>query len=482
MAALRPLAITACAALALVGLGSAWGLWSVPARAWGFALWSYLPPAVATGFAAALLSLCAARVRAALARAGEAALAGLAASPRAARAAAPVALAGLFWLLRERRLHGDSNILLFTAGSKTRFLFPDLGASWLFHAARQVANAIGVEGLVTTQVLVSVCGAAAVLCLVRLAPYLAPTRGRAAFVVAGVLSAGLLRVLAGHVEVYAFVLLAAGAYLWAACAHLRSRCGVGPPAFAFGIGLWLHASFAVLLPSLLWLVFREGDALRRGARAALLVAAPTLFFLAEMAAIGAWDDLRAAGEAALRIAGLREGAGLRQYWLRPPGASAGPGTEWVFLSAPHLRYLANASFLLVPVTLPALVAFAVARPRRLVATAESRLLALACAGAVPYAIALRPVWGPWDWDLFSLTGLCVGLLACHLLAVSLSDGDFADLGPWLVGAALLLVGLPLVAIGFAPLHAGGPFASDAIGWEAGEPPWRAIERFLEPWL
>ena len=97
-------------------------------------------------------------------------------------------------------------------------------------------------------------GALALLCVWRAGRYLAP--GHGAGVALLILSGGLLRVFAGHVEVYGFLLAAAGAYLWSALAHLAGRASWTTPCLALGVAVWLHPSAVALLPSLVLLLHR----------------------------------------------------------------------------------------------------------------------------------------------------------------------------------------------------------------------------------
>ena len=82
---------------------------------------------------------------------------------------------------------------------------------------------------------------------VQVARLLAPDAGRALLLLLLVLGGGLLRVLAGHVEVYAFVLLCAVAYFRTALDCLAGRRPVTHAALAFGVGLWMQRRWALWL-------------------------------------------------------------------------------------------------------------------------------------------------------------------------------------------------------------------------------------------
>ena len=246
------LAIAACALLVPVQLGWVAAL----SHAWGFNLWQYQPPAVAALLGVALLSLAFRRVRSWL-------LGGIerveqlivdAIGRRRALVLLLVAVPVALWFLRERRFYGDSTILVYSSISGSEFVFPEIGASFLLGWSMHVARALGTSSLSVYQLLMCGSGAVAVGCFLGLGRSLAPEGARGSLFAALVLCGGVLRVFAGHVEVYGFVVAAAAAYLWAAAAFLRGRCGYSLPALAFGVGLWIHLSFAFLAPSLVLLL------------------------------------------------------------------------------------------------------------------------------------------------------------------------------------------------------------------------------------
>ena len=169
---------------------------------------------------------------------------------------------------------------------------------------------------------------------------------------------------------------------------------------------------------------------------------------------------------------------LLRFWWRPAGA----GTRYVIYSLPHLEYLVNAFFLLVPPVVPLLCAFALSRPRRFVATPQARFLTAACLSMLVYTSLVRPYWGPHDWDIFSLTAVCFASLAAYLFVNVVEEPTFGELGALLVAGSLVAVAVPLVWIGISPAHAAGPFAIDIPAPEPGETLTDAFERTLGPWL
>jgi hypothetical protein len=319
------------------------------------------------------------------------------------------------------------------------------------------------------------------LCVWRAGHYLAPGHGGGTALL--ILSGGLLRVFAGHVEVYGFLLAAAGAYLWSALAHLTGRSSWWRPCLALGVAVWLHPSALALLPSLVLLL--RGTPLPQPARRILLglglAALPWLLFLPLLAATGDRETLERAREVFLQVLGRSADPTALQRWVRGWGGGPSIGTDYVFLAPAHLKYLANAFHLLCAWAVPALLLLTVRRPSALIATPTARFLAVACLPLVGYALVLRPVWGPFDWDLFSLTALFVASLSAHLLAGALSDLAFRQVLTWLVGFNLLFCGVPLLVIGFAPIEASGPFVPEAFDPAMLDPTSAAFAR-IAPWL
>jgi len=140
----------------------------------------------------------------------------------------------------------------------------------------------------------------------------------------------------------------------------------------------------------------------------------------------------------------------------------------------------NAFALLVPAVLPALALAVARRPRALVGGPECRLLAAAALPLALYALALRPFWGPWDWDLFSATALVLACLALRLV-FELAPARAPSLAVACIGFQLLFFGVPFLWIGTGAVREAGPFGFQGFDYDlrkAGTPP---PER-LAPWL
>jgi hypothetical protein len=348
-----------------------------------------------------------------------------------------------------------------------------------------VGKATGAGAVAATQAFVCVAGALAVVCFVRLGRLLAPESGGGALVAALILCGGVSRVFFGHVEVYAFVLACGGAYLWASCAFLQGRSGWVAPSLALGLGLWVHLSFIFLVPShlvLLSIAAGRRASVVEAMRSLAVVGVPVLLFLGSMLALGRWEELGLAWDTLVEMAGLSDQADPHESWVRGPFAEPGAGTLYSLFSWPHLKYLVNAGYLLAPAAAPLVAAFALRSPAVLTARKETAFLAATTGMLIVYSAIVRPVWGPYDWDVFSLPAVCGAALAAHLLVHQLSGGRRAQLCALVIAASILLVSAPFVAIGISPSRPAGLFADERIERATDESEWEAFMRKVGPWL
>ena len=167
-------------------------------------------------------------------------------------------------------------------------------------------------------------------------------------------------------------------------------------------------------------------------------------------------DVTRAFDTAIQVPGQNVDRDARRWWVRGWGGSPSIGTDYVFLSLPHIKYLVNASYVLAPSATACLLVFGVASPRVFLATDHARFLGAASVPLVMYACLLRPFWGPFDWDLFALTAMLLALLAAHLLATRLPALVFRHMAAWLIGFQLLFVSVPFLSIGVATTRDAGP--------------------------
>lgn len=482
-----------------IGASATWALlvaaqtgWLPFARhAWAFNLWAYLPTWVGPLLAAAALLLCFRHVRDAVVRAASRLRGRTAALPRLPAAALGLgALGGLFWLLRETELQGDSGLLVLAARRGSQFIFPDIGATFMIHHSVMAGVEQGFRATSPVRVMSCVFGVLSVWLALRATRHLVGER-HAPLAALFLLSGGLARVFAGHVEVYAVVIAGSLGYLWAALVRLDGRGPSWLPALALGVAIWIHASMVCLLPSLVLLAACDGEGsprqrgstrerVWRAAAACALAALPTFLFLAGLAAAGRNEELRAGAQKAVEILGGSAEADATRWWVRGWGGAPSVGTDVIFLSPPHLKYLVNAFHLMVPATLPVLLAFALRAPRHFLASPRARFLLAACAPLAGYATLLRPFWGPFDWDLFSVTGIFLAALAVHLLASGLPRPLLQHVAVWLVGFQILFVGLPFLAGASFAVHEAGPFLSRA--WVDLRKPATPPPEELAPWL
>ena len=480
------------AALACWGLLVALQIGWIPfARyAWAFNLWGYFPSWVGVTLGGAALLLCFGPVRAAIASGGARIGDETARLPRLPALLAALLglaiLAWLLWLLRERYVAGDSALLVLAVHGGWTFVFQEPGASFLVHHAVAAADSVRFGPLNGVRVLSCLCSVPAIWFLVGAARNLGAPRFAAAIVLL-VLSGGLIRVFAGHVEVYAPLLAAASGYLWAALAYLRRRAPWWAPALALGVTLWMHVASVTLIPSLLllpWLASERSDEPRpilRSVAGAALSGVPILVFLALLLVFGYGEDVWRAGDQAIEVLGRSPEPDATRWWVRGWGSYPSIGTDVIFLSWPHLKYLLNAAYLLAPATLPLLVGFAIARRRLLLQAPAARFLLAAAIPLVAYSCLLRPFWGPFDWDLFSLAALVLSLLAAHLVATGLAPSVRAHVAVWLVGFQLAFVAIPFVATGLGKWRDAGPFQPRQWTVDLRSPNTPPPD-VLEPWL
>jgi len=456
--------------------------------AWGFTLWEYLPGAgcvVLTGLVLLFCWRAPREIALRVLRASHGALERPSSWPL--RWAAVAVVPALLWMLREREFLGDSKIILYaTATSDAAFHFPDIGATYLLQQGFNLGQLLGVGGLNGVQALVCATAALAVLCFAKLGGYLAPSRRRAAFGATLILCGGVMRIFAGHIEVYSFVVVCLGVYLCYAFAYLEGRRNWFALSLAAGVGIWIHLSFLFLLPSLLLLPLLvetrpRGELVKQWTLGLVIAAAPIISFFVFMWLGGHASDVEKAWAKLLRWSVVGPTPGGHEAWIRPWGKD-GAGTRYALFSWRHLKYLANSFFILAPAIVPVVATFALISPRRLVSTPQTAFLSCACATLILYAIIVRPVMGPYDWDLFSITAVSLGALAAHLLTQDLESRPLAQLSILLVAVTLLFVTIPFLIVGIHPGTHRGPFAVDALtGAENGS--WETtFEQHLAPWL
>ena len=463
---------------------------------WALNLLEYQPAYVRAGLVAVSLLACHPKLAARVFRC----------APRAStswRQEAPLFIASFaaLWVLRERIQLADSAILLLWASPDAEhtmrglgdvFFFPEMGATFLMSQAVRVGSALSLEPLASIQVAVCLCGAAAAVMSLRLAELLVSPEGSvrelagqgAVKVVAALLLwGGMLRIFAGHVEVYAFLLVAVLAYLNSAIASLQGLRTHAAAIAWLGVAVWMHASAVLLLPGLLFLLLTLPAPPRpsRLVLSACLVLVPSALFLAASSLLIDGPDAALALGKIGQVVGLDPHERSISLWVRGWGMAPSVGTDVVFLSRAHLKYLANSFYLLHPCTAPLLVLAWLTAPRSFLATKQARFVAISSVLPLIYALLLRPMWGPYDWDLFSMSSLCTAVLG---VCVIVQSGWLSRNTALFAAVALLQltqVGLPLVLVGVATPVDAGPFSHpvsfDEILLPQTQPPAK-----LSPWF
>jgi hypothetical protein len=425
-------------------------------------------------------------VRGAIANLAEGLAARLSRAPGwALGAAVLVGVSALFWLLCERHTFGDSYVFLVSIDAEHHFHFPEIGATFLIGRFPVVLSG-WLRAVRAVQLGSCLMGGVAALVFWRVACELAPSRGRAAVLLALVSTGGVLRVFAGHIEVYAYTVVVLGLYLWAALVHLRGGVHWTVPCLALGVAIWMHVSTVLLVPSLLalpWLRGQRpgaGQVVAQGVLWGAVVAAPTLLFLGAYAIFDP-QQLMPAWTRLFEVLGQSGNESAMKWWVRVGGTAeeygVRVGIDYAFLSLSHLKYLANEYWLICPFALPAAAYLAVRRDA-LARAPRAAFLAIAAVPLVAYSAWLRPFWGPFDWDLFTIAPLSVGLLAAHALVHAHSDTLLRQLAVGVAGLQLIFVGGPFVSIGIHQHRDAGPFAGGSHYKEITKPGYGS----LAPWL
>lgn len=456
--------------------------------AWGFNLWGYLPSLAAGALGLAVASVCHPAARRAIASLATRITRRAAAlsTRRAELLLFVTTVVGLF-LVRERHLVGDSKLMLLETGYHGRwFVIPEMGSTFLMWASLRIARfGLALSAPDGYRLVVCLAGGIFLVFLLRLARELVP-RGRAPALVALLVSGGLLRVFAGHIETYGPLLAALSVYLWLAVGYLEGRRSWLAPSLALGVAIWLHGVTLLLVPSLVVLPVLRGASLERAlataSRSVAVAALPTFAFVAATMGLGRSEELQEAWTMGLNVLELRSDPERVRMWVRFWGSGPSVGTDVVFLSHAHLKYLVNAAWILSPFAVPALAFAALGRRSPpLFDNPAAAVLGIALLLLVPYSVLLRPFWGPFDWDLFAVTAFFASLLAGSWLARSLDDEAWLHAAVWLIGFQLLFVGLPFLLLGVIEPRDAGPFTPGSFAFElleTGRPP----PAHLAPWL
>ncbi len=414
---------------------------------WGFNLLRYLPEWIAWLITGLALLITTDEARRGLIGTGRAIAGAVASWSEGRRDLLVFALAfALLVLCRERVQLGDSQVIVSLMSLGRVWTYPETGGLFMLRVVHDLALALGLRPILACQIVHCGAGAAAIVFVLRAARTTLPDGRGAGAVPLLVFSGGLFAAVAGRFDAQILALCASAAYLMLAVRFLRGTGGLAAPALAFGLAAWLQPVFLFAAPGLLWLPRLAG---RRLTAAAGLALVPLALHTAQLLAFAP-----RAVPATEVLANVWIGA---EGWLRGWWSGPSIGTDYVLLSPSHLKYLANAGFVLAPATLPIAVVILGLRRRAAMTQPAVRFVAASTAGLLLGTAALRPIWGPFDWDLFAVTGLWIAFLGAILLVGLEARSVRTHLAAAAFGLQLCFVGLPLVGIGQGAARDGGLF-------------------------
>ncbi len=428
-------------AIALAGLVlQAAALGPLRNQLWGFHLYAFLPRAVAVGAWILTAAGAAWLLRGhAGGRNGKAVLAGLsdlvARRPLTVYAVLALAAGACFWLLRSQQtLLGNAWVLIdgLTRGEHLHEREPlSLLAQHLLyrglvrfsagtHAAVDVARNAVALGSVLSGVVFAVVAFALGRSVGRDASDSepVPTRSLAGSIalLTGLvlLTQGYSQLFFGYVENYAYYALFVALYLWCGLAFLQARSPLAAPVAAMVVGIGVHLSMIVLLPSLVFLAacaLRDPER-RTGALRDLVLGAAGVLLLDRMLRPLLFG--RSLGSALVDI-------------VRLARADQGGGSGVAYmLSWPHVRDFVNEHYLTGPLGiwlfLPAL-GLMMARRKQLSACAVF-LTICAATYLIGCWTASEPAPGyARDWHIFAPAGVACTLAGLHAMVTLVKSDD-----------------------------------------------------------
>jgi hypothetical protein len=387
-----------------------------------------------------------------------------------------VAATAALWLLRERGIFAHSDRVVLVLSNPDSALFATGGAPWLLHRFVQAALSMGLPAMASVQALNCVLGALAIVFVTRAA------RTFETHIAFGplpllVFSAGLLRAVGGRADSQPLFLAAAALCLWRALESLRGRASPIPTAVTFGIAAALHPLGRFLLPGLVAVAWLS----RPGEPTSIRVRATGAALLVALVPIALQAAIASATTEGIGISAALLGRG-ESGWVRFAGPPRRITTDYLLFSQSHLKYLANSLLLLAPAAAPLIVGAAVVRRGRIAATAATQFLCVSCASLLVGASLLRPIGGPFDWDLLSVAAVHLAFLAGALIVAVGDTRVRTHLFAAAIGLQILFFGIPFSAMAFGTANEAGPFVENAYpSWtpySAERPPRRTVG----PWL
>ena len=243
---------------------------------WGFNLLRYSPELIAWSLTAVGALIIFDEARRGLIRAGQALAGSVASGSEGRRDLLVFVLAlSLLVLCRERVLLGDSQILAQLLTLDRSWTYPEPGGLFALRFIHDLAPSLGLQPMLSTQLLLCVAGAAAIVFVLRAARLAVPDDRGAGIVPLLVFSGGLFAAVAGRFDTPALAVCASAAYLYLALRYLRGQGELAAPALAFGLAAWLQPLCLFAAPGLLWLPRLAGRRLTAAVGLALVPLALT---------------------------------------------------------------------------------------------------------------------------------------------------------------------------------------------------------------
>jgi hypothetical protein len=469
-------------------------------HAWGMNLLRYLPDWIAWALTGLALLVTTDEARRGLIGAGRGSARVFGRLPQAARDGLLLAAAvTFFWVCRDRVLIGDSQLLsLFASRALPTEVLAVPGGVFLLFRVYWIAGALGLPGLLTAQLVACGLGALSLVCLAKAARWIAPEGRGAAAIPLLVFSGGVAAALAGRFETQPWAVAPISFYLWRSLRFLTERNvrDLHAAAAALGFAVLVQPVLVVLLPVLLGLprlatstnantnnantdestndVNTSADA--NAPRSswpllALLGLGPLLVYLVYVL-VANRDPISAGTAIARSLVGFD---GLVRF------AGRTVGTDYVLLGVGHLKYLANAAFMLAGAPTAVLLALLVRDRGAWAGSTPVRFLGRSTALLGLTVLAVRPVWGPFDWDLFCVPAVFLACLAGAALAQVDDAGRRNHLLAAAVGLQLVFVGIPMLTVLQGAQRDPGPFGKarfEAFLLPNQTPP----QKRIAPWL
>lgn len=422
---------------AVVILLELWGWLRPSGTDWGFHHLGYLPVPLTGGILLSMAALLIPRIRQRLAGVIEAGSARWNSMRRPGKRltalAGVIAIAGTFWVARERTFFlGDGfllarNIASFTSGSEASNTIRDepLAGFLAWHMHNLLSRAGITDGAVPVQFLGVLSGIGFALILVTLSGIISGRTPEQVLVFLFVFAAGGSQLFFGYVETYAPGYMLVLAFATMSLAYIQNRISLLAPAAVFGACVASYLALAALFPAfgfLLWTAWKRRE----------FFLAPVALLVAPAVALGL-----------LNLCGYSLSNMISVYFggtshLLPLGAPEGIYQSYSLASAAHLTDLLNLGMLIHPFAVPVLAfgIFGMAAARIRPDPATRFMLVLGACGFIVTAALNLELGMSRDWDLLAPFSLCV-VLAAVAVWTQAGNGAGRRAGVLVAGVAML---------------------------------------------